>query len=184
MLRKRNDIERVYDLYSRTLYFTALRILSDQAEAEDVMQESIIAWYTQEKRESIKNLGGWLKTACIRRAVDIIRRREVCRGYRESAETGETSYTCDEEQDDISAGIISGAERHNCMDRILKEALRTLPDSYRMIVSLHLFEGYDYQEIASITGLSESGIRSQYMRGKAALAALTREKLKNEGYIV
>lgn len=183
MLRKRNDIERVYDLYSRTLYFTAVRILSDPAEAEDVMQESIISWYTQEKRESIRNIGGWLKTACIRRAVDIIRRREVCNGYRESANMSETSYTCDEEQDSISDGITrNGADtcRHV---QILKEALQSLPDSYRMIVSLHLFEGYDYQEIASITGLTESGIRSQFMRGKAALAALTQEKLKNEGYI-
>jgi RNA polymerase sigma-70 factor (ECF subfamily) len=56
------------------------------------------------------------------------------------------------------------------------EALFTLSDQYRLIMSLHLFEGYDYQEISQITKMKENTIRSIYMRGRIKL----REELKNK----
>jgi RNA polymerase sigma-70 factor (ECF subfamily) len=51
-----------------------------------------------------------------------------------------------------------------------------LPDHYRTIVSLHLFEGYDYEEISQMTGTNENTIRSLYMRGRQKLAAAVRQK--------
>ena len=58
----------------------------------------------------------------------------------------------------------------------IRKALSSLPDHYRAIVSLHLFEGYDYQEIAQITGANENTIRSLYMRGKQKLAAAMKKE--------
>ena len=49
-------------------------------------------------------------------------------------------------------------------------------EHYRAILSLHLFEGYDYQEISLITGTNESTIRSLYMRGRQKLAAALKQK--------
>ena len=53
----------------------------------------------------------------------------------------------------------------------IKKALLLLPDNYRTILSLHLFEGYDYQEIEQITGTKEATLRSLYKRAKEKLAA-------------
>ena len=53
----------------------------------------------------------------------------------------------------------------------VKKALFLLPDNYRTILSLHLFEGYDYQEIEQITGTKETTLRSLYSRAKEKLAA-------------
>ena len=58
------------------------------------------------------------------------------------------------------------------------KALASLPDHYRAVLSLHLFEGFDYQEIAQITGAKESSIRSLYMRGRKLLA----QAVKKAGY--
>ena len=58
----------------------------------------------------------------------------------------------------------------------VQKALLELPDHYRTIISLHLFEGYDYQEISQITGANENTIRSLYMRGRQKLAAAVRKK--------
>jgi RNA polymerase sigma factor (sigma-70 family) len=58
----------------------------------------------------------------------------------------------------------------------IQKALYSLPDHYRAILSLHLFEGYDYQEISQITGTNESTIRSLYMRGRQKLAAALKQK--------
>ncbi len=49
----------------------------------------------------------------------------------------------------------------------VKEAINGLADGYRLVLSLVLFEGYDYEEIAKITGLKEVSVRTQYIRGKA-----------------
>ncbi len=180
MFRRKTDIEKIYDTYSRPLFFSAMRILNNYAEAEDAMQESIISYWTSDKKDEIKNLGHWLRSTCIRRTIDIIRKREVAKGYKEvAAEEQSVSYLHDDElctteiNDNLPGGINS----------ILNRALQKLPDSYRMIVSLKLFEGYDYDEIAEITGLSGSGIRSQFMRGKAKLAMLSEEELRAAGFI-
>ena len=50
-----------------------------------------------------------------------------------------------------------------------------LPDGYRVILSLILFEGYDYQEVASLLHLKESSVRSQYLRGKRKLLDMMKE---------
>jgi RNA polymerase sigma-70 factor (ECF subfamily) len=50
--------------------------------------------------------------------------------------------------------------------RDILKAIELLPLGYRLVVSLYLTEGYDYQEISMITGLKESTVRSQYVRAK------------------
>ena len=62
----------------------------------------------------------------------------------------------------------------------IKESLLLLPDSYRLILSLHLFEGYDYEEIADITGLKQSSIRSQYLRARRRLAEIVQKSINKE----
>ena len=52
----------------------------------------------------------------------------------------------------------------------IQKALTGLPDHYRVVLTLHLLEGYDYQEISQITGTKESTIRTLYMRGRQKLA--------------
>ena len=76
MKRKSIDIEEIYDSFSRGLYFTALRLLGNSAEAEDAMQESILKYYDKAETEEIENIGGWLRRVCVRKCLDILRRRE------------------------------------------------------------------------------------------------------------
>ena len=57
----------------------------------------------------------------------------------------------------------------------IRKALSGLPDHYRVVLTLHLLEGYDYQEISQITGTKESTIRTLYMRGKQKLAEALRK---------
>ena len=57
------------------------------------------------------------------------------------------------------------------------EAMQRLPDPYRIVVTLVLAEGLDYQEIAAYTGWKETTLRSHFLRGKQKLIAL----LKNDG---
>ena len=54
----------------------------------------------------------------------------------------------------------------------VKNAMMKLPDGYRHVLTLYLFEGYDHSEIAEILGIQETGSKSQYSRGRAKLREL------------
>ena len=51
----------------------------------------------------------------------------------------------------------------------IKKAMRLLPNGYRTVLSLFLFEGYDYEEIGGILNISGSTVRTQYHRAKQKL---------------
>ena len=66
------------------------------------------------------------------------------------------------------------------IDRI-KEALQQLPDGFRTVLSLYLFEGYDHREIAEILEISESTSKSQYNRAKKRLKEILKERVYVNG---
>ena len=58
----------------------------------------------------------------------------------------------------------------------VKMAVQQLPDGYRTVLSLYLFEGYDHEEIAQILGLAESSTRTQYIRAKKKLLEILKNR--------
>ncbi|MCI1721048.1 MAG: RNA polymerase sigma factor [Bacteroidales bacterium] len=169
------DIEKIYNSHSRRLYFTSLRILGNSFDAEDVMQDTVIEYYKHPRKEEISNIGGWLQSVCVRKSVDLLRKKEKENKYRDSVkEDIKTDERLQESEKDVSLHLPEGEEdgdgKVSKLVGKIKKILLSLPGSSRMVVSLHLFEGYDYEEIAQITGLTESGIRSQFMRGRNKIA--------------
>jgi RNA polymerase sigma factor (sigma-70 family) len=62
----------------------------------------------------------------------------------------------------------------------IKSAVSELPDGYRVVLTLYLFEGYDHEEISHILKISEVTSRSQLMRGKVKLKQLLNMKGKRD----
>ena len=163
-MNRQTNIKEIYSQYAQQLYFTALRITGSSFDAEEVMQDTILKYHNFPQKEGIEKLGSWLKSVCIRKALDKLREKhrtkEFLEEYKEEqipAPPPQVQYTVEE----------------------IRKALLLLPDNYRTILSLHLFEGYDYQEIEQITGTKEATIRSLYKRAKEKLAATILENKKN-----
>ena len=155
------DMEKIYDEHAVRLYNMSLRILGDSCEAEEVMHDSLLQYYGMKDKSGVVDLRKWLSSVCIRKSVDRLRKRKRFKDFLEEYEDPVLEDTTCE---DLAVDVES-----------INKALSSLPDSSRMILTLHLFEGYDYQEIAQITGIKEVTVRSIYMRGKRRLA----EFLKN-----
>lgn len=163
-MNPQTNIKEIYGQYSQQLYFTALRITGSSFDAEEVMHDTILKYHNFPKKEGIEKLGNWLKSVCIRKALDKLREKhrtkEFLEEYKEEqipAPPPQMQYSVEE----------------------IRKTLLLLPDNYRTILSLHLFEGYDYQEIEQITGTKEATIRSLYKRAKEKLAATILENKKN-----
>ena len=157
-MKQQSNITEIYNQYAQQLYFTALRITGNSYDAEEVMQDTIIKYHHLPQKEEIEKLGSWLKSVCIRKAIDRLREKHRTKEFMEE-------YREDQFQAAPQQQIQYSVED-------IKKALLLLPDNYRTILSLHLFEGYDYQEIEQITGTKEATLRSLYKRGKEKLAAL------------
>ena len=159
----------IYDRYYKAMYNTALRITGHSAEAEDVMQESFLSAFT--KIESFKEnstFGAWLKRIVI---------NESLTAYKKIGQKGEVGYNDELKNVAENEGIVASANESNEKVKMILDQFKSLKDNYRLRLTLHLIEGYDYEEICEIMGISYANCRTMISRAKESL----RKKLKEHG---
>ena len=162
-------INQLYERYSKHLFFTSLRITGNSALAEEAMQDAFIKYHLLKDKESIENPEAWLIKSAVRNSIDLIRKEQRGKRLQEefAAEAAEPIYR---DSDMPSAyGISDLLNQPNLIEEI-KSAIAALPRAQRIAVSLRLLEGFDYEEIAQITGVEQKSIRSNYMRGRERIA--------------
>lgn len=102
----------------------------------------------------------WLRKVAVRGAIDRLRSLDFQMNVNtESLESREVRTVTNEEPEEDRQHQVG----------LVREQLNALPSGYRTILSLYLFEGYDFEEIAQITRLQPSTVRSQYSRGRKKL---------------
>lgn len=158
--------------YGKRLYNTALRITLSSSEAEEIMQETLIRFLTGSWRPDDE--WAWLRRMCINRSIDFLRREKRFVNIDDAFASAEPVLADDNEE------VWSGLDGK--VFPMVMDLLKAMPDGYRTILTLRLIEDIDYKEIASMLGISESSVRSQYLRGRRKLAERLREKLKVNDY--
>jgi RNA polymerase sigma-70 factor (ECF subfamily) len=162
---------KLYNLYSRAMYNICYRMCNSAEEAEDVLQESFIsAFRNLDRYKGTASFGAWLKRIVINNAINQIRKRKL-----NLVPIDDYDVVSDE------SCITSDEELYLDVQRI-KEAIKKLPDGYRIVFSLYLLEGYDHREIGEILGITESTSKSQYNRAKNKLQQLLNEQNYEGGY--
>ncbi len=153
----------LYTLYSKAMFNTCLRITNNYDDAEDVLQEAFVSAF--QKLYSFRgdsSFGAWLKRIVINKAINHIKKKHL-----EVSEFDIDRHDLALQQDEQ----IDYDEKIFEVKKIM-EAIKNLPDGYRLVFSLYLLEGYDHQEIAGILGISVSTSKSQYNRAKKKLKEL------------
>jgi RNA polymerase sigma-70 factor (ECF subfamily) len=105
--------------------------------------------------------GAWLKSIVVNKSIAKLRSRKVV--LEQIDDKIELTFL-DDIDDDFE-------EKMETIEKV-KKAIGSLPNGFRLVLSLYLFEGYDHQEIGNILGISEVTSRSQYIRGKSKLLEL------------
>jgi RNA polymerase sigma factor (sigma-70 family) len=156
---------RIYKLYYKAMYNTALRIVNDTAEAEDIMQESFLdAFRRIESYSGEGSFGSWLKRIVINNSLDALRRsQEVISIDEMNAEIAEPVEESDQEELQLRVSEV-------------KSAIAGLPEDYRVIVSLFLLEGYDHEEISEILKISNQLSRTRFSRARQRLIQMLKER--------
>ncbi len=149
---------QIYKLYYKAMYNTSLRIVKDAMEAEDIMQESFLSAF--EKISSYSGtvaFGSWLRKIVQNRSLDYLKKINV---------VASADLECYHEVKDLSAESIEVEEETTKKAGKVREIINHLPERYRKIISLYLFEGYDHEEIGEILSIPSSTSRSQFSRAR------------------
>jgi len=145
------------------MFNTALRIVNKVPDAEDVLQDSFIDAFMQLKAfENRSTFGAWLKQIVVFKSIALLKRQRM--NFVDVEMIGELP----EENEIDEAEIFYTAD-------MIKQTIQQLPDGYRTVLSLYLFEGYDHEEISEILGVAQSTVRSQYIRAKQKLLQLLKK---------
>jgi len=134
--------------YESPLIGYAVGFLHDVDRARDVVQDTFIRLYQQDREKVQDGLKTWLYTVCRNRALDVLRKEKRMVGME------------DEKLLKIPSTRRSPAERTDLKERIsqLKEFLNQLSENQREVILLKFEQGLSYQEIAEVTHLSSSNV--------------------------
>lgn len=160
----------LYNRYNKAMYNTAFRIVKNAFEAEDVMQDAFLLAFT--KLESLKDFntfGAWLKRIVINKSIYY---------YNNSTRFNEVPLSHVLYKVEIADGITDGITDHNnttIQAKQVIDTINTLKDNYRIALTLHLIEGFDYEEISKIMRISNSNCRTIISRAKNSI----RKKMKH-----
>jgi RNA polymerase sigma factor (sigma-70 family) len=162
-INDRQAQEKLYDLYSHAMYNASYRIVHHSAEAEDIMQESFIeAFEKLNTYHGEGSFGSWLKRIVVNNSLNHIRKKKEI-------------LNLDENQTEIADDISHEKEYSEnlfCRLEEIRKGIKALPANYRIILSLHLLEGFDHEEISEILNLSFGNVRTRYSRAKQKLLGL------------
>lgn len=154
---------RVYDEYKGLMFYEASKILHNDEDAEDAVQEAFIA--------IAKNISKISEPVCPktksfvviivrRKALNILKRRKT-----------EAEY-------DDEIAFAEDYKKASDIDSLLEKCLQMLPDKYREVLLLKYQFGYDLREIAEMMDITLQNAQKTDQRAKAKLKAIARK----EGY--
>lgn len=145
----------LYNLHAKEVYNSIYRIVNHTGEAEDILQESFIAAF--EAISGFENTGGfraWIKRIAINKSISWLRKRKI-----RLVELEPAGISIVDEEPIDEKGFAFKVEE-------VKRAIDELPEGYRTIVQLYLFENIPQVEIAQMLGLANDTVRVQYHRAK------------------
>lgn len=157
--------EELYERQWWPMLRLATALVDRVATAEDVVQDAFAALYRRwDKLDDPAAATGYLRTSVVNGSRSVLRRRRTARKH--------LTVVADETVEGADASVVLSAEHD-----LVRQALATLPQRQREVLTLRYVAELADADIAGVTGLSLGGVRSASSRGLAAL----RTALKTTG---
>ena len=155
-------MQEVYLLHYRRIYNTCLLIMGNPPDAEEAMQDVFLKIFDNiDSLQDEKAFYSWSQSIAIRTSIDRVRKKKPVF----------------EPLDNLSIADEEPEESIELSVEAVKRELNNLPDGYRIVLSMRLFEECEFEEIAETLQIKESTVRSQYIRGRDKLAKMLKSKI-------
>lgn len=157
----------LFNRYSKLLMGVAVRYVSDQPAAQDVVQESFIRIYkslSTLQKTDVKTVESWMKKITVRESLRWLKKNN--------------RYSLEEPTDrHYKTHAVSENKLH---EEYLLSLLTKLPSGYRSTFNLYVIEGYSHKEIGEMLQITESTSRSQLTRAKKMLQNWIKNQMEYE----
>jgi len=170
--------------YQNMVFSTAMRLVANQTEAEDISQEVFLKAYERfsELRES-PTAGGWLKTVATNMSLNHLTRYRARWSF--FSEMFHRSSEDEEQEIEFEAPgnleeEVAQADRHE----LVEQALQKLPAAQRVPLVLYHLQGLKYEEIAAKLNVSLGKVKTDIFRGREALRKKLGVQLAEDGVTV
>ena len=168
---RQEALAEAYRRHAGAVFGLARRLLTDAAQAEEIVQEVFLRlWNQPEKYDPERgSLRSFLLAQCHGRAVDVLR-SDTARRRREEQDlrrTAESGYDLEHEVWDLTVADT------------MREALAALPEGERQAIELAYWGGHSYREVADLLGQPEGTVKSRIRAGLKRL----RSELADAGLV-
>lgn len=145
--------EELYKIYSPKLFAISLKYSRNYAEAEDNLHDAFLLIFDKIRLYAYKgSFDGWIKKVVINHILQQYRKQSFLSLVQEEVQD-EVEVTYD---DEIST-------------EFLTKIVQDLPDRYRLVFNLYVFDNYSHQEIATAVGISVGTSKSNLARARLIL---------------
>ena len=180
------DFERDAMQFTRQLYSAALRMSRNPADAEDLVQETLLkAYRAYHTFQEGTNLKAWLYRILTNTYINKYR-KDTRRPSEVDLGDVEDLYLYRRIGSEDSADMARTTEERvldGLVESDIKEALESLPDNFRIAVLLADLEGFSYKEIAEILDIPIGTVMSRLHRGRKAMQKRLWEFAKKRGLV-
>ena len=162
-------MKALYDRYAGFLTAVCSRYIENKEDVKDLMQDSFIRIFSSIGSFEYRGEGSlkaWMSRIVINNTLKYIR---------DNIQKGMISI--DEDIPDVPDEEIP--EISEMPPSVIQDMIRRLPEGYRTVFNLFVFEGKSHKEIAMLLGIKENSSASQLHRAKALLAGWIREYRQN-----
>ena len=175
--RESSAFATLVELVGPRLVGSATRILRSRLEAEDAMQETLLAvWKGIEKFEGGSSLYTWMHRILIN---NCLARLRSARSDKEIAMSSQDSENIVEERTLRDGRVQLGPtlEKQIAMRRTIDKALQQIPEEFRIVLLLRDVEELSSKEAAEVIGISDSLVRQRLHRARTVMAEILRPEL-------
>ena len=153
------------------LFRLALRITLNHAEAEDVVQETMLkVWNKRDQWDAIESMEAFCLTVCRNLALDRMKRADSqSQTLEDSHDAPDTSYASNPEEQAVQRDRIA----------LVRRLIDQLPEKQRSVMQLRDMEGKSYKDIAVVLGISEEQVKVNIFRARQTIK---KAFIKNEEY--
>lgn len=153
----RNDVLPLKD----ELFRLALRITLNRADAEDVVQETMLrVWNKREQWSELESIEAFCLTICRNQALDRLKRADSQNAsLEESHDRADRSYSSNPEEQTVQRDRVEQVRR----------LIAQLPEKQRTCMQLRDMEGKSYREIAHVMGITEQQVKVNIFRARQTI---------------
>jgi RNA polymerase sigma-70 factor (ECF subfamily) len=172
-LKDQRAMGELYQMYIGELSSVCYRYIPNRDDAKDVLQNSFVKIFTSISTMEYRGdeaFKGWLVRIVANEALLFLREKKKLQFIEQDDAKAQQAHIEDEAPD---TELISADQLH--------QLISELPDGYRIVLNLYVFENYSHRQIAGLLGIKESTSASQLHYAKQWLARRIKELSKKQG---